>query len=757
MCATFVPVEAEFQLESLETFSPLRASALIRGTAKGAPRSLDIAARSLFESQALSGSLASVVAEGALDHHWAGLFHYAAIRCGTEAAAGALERLEASSDAVLHETAHAASPRPGARLYRALRGYLTEISPRPLPPDAAEWWVPADEALAGFVIKLRRALSSAQAEVLELCFARGLDADDIAFALELPREDVERSLVEGVAIADRVLGRPDKRPTATRDSLLLHAFALDPRRARGPYRHARKPVLSAGTVINERYEVEALLGAGAFADVYRARDREVTDHVVALKILRRPAGEPRAIRAALRELQLIASVFHPSVVQLKDHGWHEGHLWFVMPLYRGETLATRLQRGPLDRREAREIFEALAEALATMHRVGVRHQDVKPENVFLANIDPEGGRESQRVLPVLLDLGVAAKDAELVLAGTPAYFAPEVAARFSGVPDPPPVGPKADVFSLALTLRDALDPTPRDHVAQGAVDAFVSFRATHAPRPPWRRDLRDLRPWFERWLNLSPDSRPSADEFRHELRVLTRPAEQRARLLGVMRWVVPATIAVLALFGSVVYVLSREASLRRIEAEEERSRAAQARERAASMHASLEEEEARRRELEADVARLDAQYQSSRMTREQLAARLAAVEGEFALLNERHTAQLTKHRQQLEEIRQMKEQHASLRNELAALRTRKEEIARELDRTKAVLDGERSRRAEAEENAAALATKLQAAELVASETRARIADLESRIAAVLDSFKTGARSKDKDAPARPNKSAPASP
>ena len=163
------------------------------------------------------------------------------------------------------------------------------------------------------------------------------------------------------------------------------------------------PVLGIGAVVGDRYEVECLLGAGTFAQVYRARDLLVPDHSVSLKISRDPAIDDQAVRAAMRELQLIASVFHPSIVQLKDHGFYDNRLWFVMPLYRGETLATRLSRGQLSRREAREIFEALAEALATLHGAGVRHQDIKPDNIFLAQLDPE----AERRLPVLIDLGLA--------------------------------------------------------------------------------------------------------------------------------------------------------------------------------------------------------------------------------------------------------------------------------------------------------------------------------------------------------------
>jgi eukaryotic-like serine/threonine-protein kinase len=432
------------------------------------------------------------------------------------------------------------------------------------------------------------------------------------------------------------------------------------------------------------------------------------------------------VHTALRELQLIASVFHPSVVQLKDHGWHEGHLWFVTPLYRGETLARRLERGALGRREAREIFEPLAEALATMHRAGVRHQDVKPENVFLANLDPDAGIEGapgRRILPVLLDLGVAAKDAELVLAGTPAFFAPEVAARFSNVPDPPPVGPKADVFSLALTLRRALDPTATEHVAAGAVDEFVALRATRAPAAPSRRELSDLRPCFDRWLHLSPDARPSAEELRRELAALTRPEERAARRLQLMRWILPTALAVLATFVAVVYALSREASLRKIEAEQAGERAAQAKQRAASIYASLTEQEARRRALEADVVRLEQQYQTSRMTRDELASRLAHAEGELTVMAERQALQVARAQKMSDEERKLREEQARLNAELAAQSERARSLAADVQR-------ERARRGEAEARAADQQAALTAAQDGVEQATKRMLELEARIEAL---------------------------
>jgi eukaryotic-like serine/threonine-protein kinase len=705
--------------------SMMRAELSVRSV-RGSLPALDIAARSMLESQALGGTVANVVAERALDHHWQGLFQYAAIRIGVEAATKVLEQLEAQAGDASREELEA-PPSPSAHLYKRMRALIAGEANHALPSDSPLYYQPPDPRFAEGLTQLRRTLSQRDRELAELRFARGLREAEVSFVLEMEIADVERRMHEILTSAARLLGRRPNSRDHTPEGALLEAFALDPNGPRPPRRRRRRPVLEEGALIAGRYEIEALLGAGAFADVYRARDRDVTDHVVALKILRHRSADTKSVHAALRELQLLASVFHPSVVQLKDHGWHEGHLWFVMPLYRGETLATRLKRGPLSRREAREIFEPLAEALATMHRAGVRHQDVKPENVFLASLDLDGGANdgqgeqvSARVLPVLLDLGVAAKDAELVLAGTPAYFAPEVAARFAGNPDPPPVGPKADVFSLALTLCHALDPSPREHVAAGAVDAFVAYRAAHAPKPPERRDLRDLRPYFERWLNFSPDQRPSSEEFRRELGRLTRPEEKAARRWAIMRWALPTLIALIAVFGAVVFVLSREASLQRREAEHARERAHEERQKAASIYADLTVEEARRRELERNVAHLEQEFQTSRMTREQLAARLAQAEGELALFADREKQLAQKLRQQVEETHGVTRLNDQISNDLRAVTTRAEELAGELER-------QRARRAEADTQMNQVRDELKLRVEALEQARARIGELEERI------------------------------
>ncbi len=716
-------------VDKSESSSVLRTE---RGGLRMVP-TLDIAARSILESQAIAGTVASMVAVRALDHHWESLFQYAAVRVGTAYAAKLLAILEKQAeDAPRNEADSAQSPR--AQLYKIMRELIAKAPQQALAAHASAWWLPANERLRESLVLLRLQLTPEMAELLELRFARSLTTQDLAHVLDVPVAEIESRIADGLRQAERILGRRPESRDRTIEGALLEAFALDPKHGRAPRRSRRKPVLETGAVIANRYEIEALLGAGAFADVYRARDRDVTDHVVALKILRATSVDTRSVNAALRELQLIASVFHPSVVQLKDHGWHEGRLWFVMPLYRGETLANRVSRGALTRREAREIFEPLAEALASMHRAGVRHQDVKPENVFLAQINPDTQSDAEtaprRILPILLDLGVAAKDAELVLAGTPAYFAPEVAARFAGAPDPAPVGPKADVFSLALTLKRALDPSTNEEVAGGAVDAFVAFRATRTPSPPERKELRDLRPYFERWLNLSPDQRPSAEQLYRELSVLTRPEEQAARRLSIMRWAIPTVVALLALFTTVVYVLSREAALQRLDAAQARERADQARQRAASISASLSEQQALRKELEAHVAHLEQQYQTSRLTREQLASRLAQTEGELAILVEQKTSQAQRIRALEAEERELKREQKQLKADLEASQERAKSLESDLDRVSHNFDNERARRVDTENQLNQLREQMRQANQEHERAGQRIQELEQRVSAL---------------------------
>ncbi|MCB9667798.1 MAG: protein kinase [Myxococcales bacterium] len=490
-------------------------------------------------------------------------------------------------------------------------------------------WKPTRAELPQSYIKaltyFRTGLSPSDAELLELYFVRELAFDEIAFVVARPLGEIESEMARLIPHAQQIAGDAPPSRIPGLAGALIEAFALgsleDHVEINAPTEEERAP-LRHGTLIGGRYAIDQRMGIGSFGDVYRANDTEVDGHVVALKILHHAAISEKARAAALRELRLIASVFHPSIVLFKDHGWFEERLWFVMPWYHGETLEARIARQPLTRFEARQIFEPLARALAAMHAVGVRHQDIKPENIFLAQTSGFGlGMTKDSVLPVLLDLGVAATEAEVFLAGTPMYFAPEVAAPFASAPNRVEITGKADIFSLALALRNSLEPQTQEEVEGGAVEAFVQHRVGHVPALPQGKKLQYLHSYFEQWLAVDPNERPTAEEFADQLSVLTRPEERRARAMRTLRWLIPSAAAMLIAFGAVVMVLANQAEIQKYRAQRARTEAAQAK-------AGLSE-------LTADINVLQEQYQNSRWTRQQLATKLAETEGEVKVVSER--------------------------------------------------------------------------------------------------------------------------
>jgi serine/threonine protein kinase len=252
------------------------------------------------------------------------------------------------------------------------------------------------------------------------------------------------------------------------------------------------------------------------------------------------------------------------VVQFKDYGWYEGRLWFAMPWYRGHTLAERLEGfhepgvdpAPMKRSEAYPIFDRIAQGLAAMHDVGIYHHDIKPENVFLADIAGFSGG-----LPVLLDLGIAAKRGEKPKGLTLEYAAPETAMAALGEPPSQPIGAAADVFSLALVLRNALEPSTKPAMEADNPLAILQQRANSPIAPPQSRDLKYLKPHFTRWLSLDPTERPSAREFAEQIAILIEPEERRKARARLMRRLVPVILIAGLLVAALYFQLQRTESV----------------------------------------------------------------------------------------------------------------------------------------------------------------------------------------------------
>jgi Tol biopolymer transport system component len=131
------------------------------------------------------------------------------------------------------------------------------------------------------------------------------------------------------------------------------------------------------------YEVISAAGAGGMGEVYRARDTRL-DRTVAIKIL--PAhlsDDPEAKQRFDREARAISSLNHPNICTLYDVGHQDGMDYLVMEFLEGETLASRLAKGPLPPDQVLKYGIEICEGLEKAHKTGVVHRDLKPGNIML--------------------------------------------------------------------------------------------------------------------------------------------------------------------------------------------------------------------------------------------------------------------------------------------------------------------------------------------------------------------------------------
>jgi Tol biopolymer transport system component len=157
----------------------------------------------------------------------------------------------------------------------------------------------------------------------------------------------------------------------------------------------RKMSLEAGRRLGP-YEIEGPLGAGGMGEVYRARDTRL-DRTVAVKVLPPYLSSDEQIRQRFeREARAASSLNHPHICTLHDIGQQDGVNFLVMEYLEGQTLARRLERGPLPIEELLGIAIPIADALDKAHRQGLVHRDLKPGNIMLT---PSGAK--------LLDFGLA--------------------------------------------------------------------------------------------------------------------------------------------------------------------------------------------------------------------------------------------------------------------------------------------------------------------------------------------------------------
>jgi hypothetical protein len=263
----------------------------------------------------------------------------------------------------------------------------------------------------------------------------------------------------------------------------------------------------AGTLLASRYLLVELLETGGMAEIWRARD-EVLERAVALKL---PTGlRLDSLHLSWREAKMAARLSHPNIAAVHDYGeapHPDGSVipFVVMELLAGESLAARVERAPLDWREAAAIAAPVADALAAAHAAGVVHRDIKPGNVMLT---PTGVK--------ILDFGISAAlgepddDETGATFGTPAYVAPE---RLDGKP----AVPATDVYGLGVLLFEMVTGEP-----PYPVDTWEELAAARAKGPdPLPDDLpEEFHGLVLHCLADDPADRPTAAEARDALAAL---------------------------------------------------------------------------------------------------------------------------------------------------------------------------------------------------------------------------------------------
>jgi serine/threonine protein kinase len=279
--------------------------------------------------------------------------------------------------------------------------------------------------------------------------------------------------------------------------------------------------LTLGTRL-DFYEIVALIGAGGMGEVYRARDTSLKRDV-AIKVLPTSYSfDPGRLRRFQLEAEAAAALNHPNILSVFHIGQQDGSPYIVSELLEGETLRTRLRRGPMPLHEALETAIEVTHGLAAAHEKGITHRDLKPENLFVTRdgrvkiLDFGLAKLSQ---PQSADEGAATVSLHEQtrpgqVLGTVGYMAPE---QLRGLP----ADARSEIFAFGAVLYEML--TGR-RAFPGSSSADVISAILHSDPPALSSTSGEMPPAVtrivRRCLEKSPERRfQSAHDLGYALEV----------------------------------------------------------------------------------------------------------------------------------------------------------------------------------------------------------------------------------------------
>ena len=265
------------------------------------------------------------------------------------------------------------------------------------------------------------------------------------------------------------------------------------------------------------YRIEEPLGSGGMGEVWVARHR-MLNRPAAVKMIRPKAMGPdqasrqRAVRRFVREARASSALRSHHTIDLYDFGiTEEGAFYYIMELLDGLSLAELVQRfGPLPAGRVIFLLRQVCHSLGEAHDAGMVHRDIKPGNIFACHHGPD--YDFVKVLDFglvktreELDTGEAELTAENIVAGTPAFMAPEIATGGS-------VDGRADTYALGCVAYWLL--TGQPVFDEQTPLAVVLGHVQSEPEPPSRRTETEVPAVVEQvimsCLAKAPQARPQS-------------------------------------------------------------------------------------------------------------------------------------------------------------------------------------------------------------------------------------------------------